>query len=517
MRTRLWRLLFPICLFACFVYGQDKDKKENKHTPSTPEERANVVKLAKRLESDPFDKDAKKIRSAIINWIAEVPDLKVTVCSLIPELVTSKKNYHLELFGQSMISSAAFVSAHPELSEDYMLVNTASIEGTLHVYQIILKVHPEARWMVLDDLLQKSLTEEFYDFTEDATKKCNLPTMPDEKDEKKKQTLAQGYLDLGNKFYDDGEYQLAMVEYRRLLKLEPESYSPYHELSQTFYSLKNFGKAMEYANRAIAINPKCWLCYQALGNIYDDSGKPEEAIAQYKKAMEIVPNSGRPAYNYAVTLSHLKRDQEAIGALQDAVKLDPGYASAHYLLGRLLAKNGELYAAQDHLNKFIQLEPRGERFDKATKLLNPSVHLEPDKVEKNTPQFDAYAAYGITRLKWVMTEYHKKYPSISVYKTTPEEEIDALQREAVKWQELKKSSNKVIDNNLDRLLRIHESGLIVPFVYANSETHFPQEYANWTKDNSAAVENLQHWATENSVSLSPIQQPLQIEWLGENP
>src|ERR1700690_4476593 len=49
--------------------------------PSTAAERARAVKVARELEQDPLAKDAKENRDWVIQWIIEIPDITVNVCS----------------------------------------------------------------------------------------------------------------------------------------------------------------------------------------------------------------------------------------------------------------------------------------------------------------------------------------------------------------------------------------------------------------------------------------------------
>ena len=70
---RLLILMF-VSIFCLTVVAQ------NKRGPSTPEERATAVKVARLLESDPFHKDAKKAREWFLLWLIEVPDISVEIC-----------------------------------------------------------------------------------------------------------------------------------------------------------------------------------------------------------------------------------------------------------------------------------------------------------------------------------------------------------------------------------------------------------------------------------------------------
>ena len=123
---------------------------------STMEERTKAVEIARSLESDPLGKHAKEQRAWIIRWLIEVPDINVKVCSkLLDPLVDSKKNYANEIFMQMLPASAAFVISNPEKAKDNVAVYGAALEGSLRVYEAILKIEPKARRVHLDDLVEK--------------------------------------------------------------------------------------------------------------------------------------------------------------------------------------------------------------------------------------------------------------------------------------------------------------------------------------------------------------------------
>jgi len=152
MRLRLnsTLLLAVILLLASHTLAQ------NKRGPSTPEERQTAVKAARLLESDPLNKDAKKIREWFTMWLIEVPDIHVELCgAYLGPVFGSKKNYDIEVFGQTMFSSAAFIIENPEQANDRVAVNLAGLEGALKAYEAILQAKPKARWSFLDELIAK--------------------------------------------------------------------------------------------------------------------------------------------------------------------------------------------------------------------------------------------------------------------------------------------------------------------------------------------------------------------------
>lgn len=124
--------------------------------PSTPEERAKAVKLARELEANPLGEHAQEDRKWLLQWIEDVPDITVNICpAILTPLTETSRNFAHEIWLQTMFSSAAFIIEHPQQTADETAVYSAGVEGALKAYESILKVRPQARWAYLDDLIQK--------------------------------------------------------------------------------------------------------------------------------------------------------------------------------------------------------------------------------------------------------------------------------------------------------------------------------------------------------------------------
>jgi len=123
--------------------------------PSTAEERAKVIDLTHKLETDPLNPQADEWRVWLAQWIDEVPDVVVPICPpLLPQLLRNSRNYGHELAMQVVYSSAVFIVEHPEQQVDQQAVFQAGVDGMLKSYEAILKVKPRARWYFLDSLIQ---------------------------------------------------------------------------------------------------------------------------------------------------------------------------------------------------------------------------------------------------------------------------------------------------------------------------------------------------------------------------
>jgi hypothetical protein len=141
--------------------------------PSTAEERARAVKVARQLEDDPLAKDAKDNREWVIQWIVDIPDITVNVCfDYFGKMPNPQRGHSKEIVRQMIISSAAFMIEHPDKVKDEQAIATAGLLGSLKAYQSILKGEPDARWPYMDKVLQMRDQGKLDDFVSDTRRKC---------------------------------------------------------------------------------------------------------------------------------------------------------------------------------------------------------------------------------------------------------------------------------------------------------------------------------------------------------
>lgn len=151
---------------------------QSQRGPSTPQERETAAKVARVLETDPFHKDAKKMREWLLLFLISVPDIHVELCTayMSPEK-SSDKNYGSEIFNQTVFSSAAFVIEHPDQANDRVAAHLAGVEGALKVYETVLATKPKAKSAFYDALLERRNKGELRAFVEEATTtKCKSKT-----------------------------------------------------------------------------------------------------------------------------------------------------------------------------------------------------------------------------------------------------------------------------------------------------------------------------------------------------
>ena len=164
-------LLTVVLVSLCYIASA---YAQNKRGPSTPEERKRVIQMTTFLETTPLAKEAKDYRAALLYFLAEVPDITVTLCpEVLGETAQIKGDYKSELVGQLMYSQAKFVIENPDKAQDDAVVYLAGVEGVLRTWQAIKAAKPKAKFPLMDELLQKQQAGTLAEYVKAGMKRCN--------------------------------------------------------------------------------------------------------------------------------------------------------------------------------------------------------------------------------------------------------------------------------------------------------------------------------------------------------
>ena len=108
---------------------------------------------------------------------------------------------------------------------------------------------------------------------------------------------------------------------------------------------------------ALAADSNSWAAHNNLGNFLLEQGKPDAALAHFRKTVEIRPSYATAHYNLGGVLRQQGRVDEAIAEFQRALEIQPNYVMAHYNLGEALRQKGEVDAAIAHFQKALDIQP----------------------------------------------------------------------------------------------------------------------------------------------------------------
>jgi tetratricopeptide (TPR) repeat protein len=105
------------------------------------------------------------------------------------------------------------------------------------------------------------------------------------------------------------------------------------------------------------VNPEYPDAHSNLGVALAGTGKPDRAIAEFEKALEINPGSAEARNNLGRALAGMGKLDEAIPHFLKALEITPESASIRGNLGRALAEKGRFDEAIPHFQKALEIQP----------------------------------------------------------------------------------------------------------------------------------------------------------------
>ena len=166
----MWKRIFAV--IALVVLALTAVAQDAKRGPSIPEERKRFVAITHKMEAAPLDESLRPEIRWALEWLADVPDVSVTIClAPLGDFTKHKYKYEPQIFGQFTFSMGAFLIEHPDKADDKGAQYVAGVEGALKAYSAILNVKPDAHSKALDELLQKQSQGQLADYVREASSK----------------------------------------------------------------------------------------------------------------------------------------------------------------------------------------------------------------------------------------------------------------------------------------------------------------------------------------------------------
>ena len=151
--------------------------------------------------------------------------------------------------------------------------------------------------------------------------------------------------------------KIAEKLYKQVLEKQSDHFKSIFYLGTLAIQTKNFGKAKNWCERAIQINPNYPEAHHNLGTILQNLGDIKKAIVCYEKAIQINPNYTSAYNNLGNAFNELGEYKKAVDCCEKAIKINYNYASAHNNLGNALKSLEKNNKAIDCYKKAVQINP----------------------------------------------------------------------------------------------------------------------------------------------------------------
>src|SRR5579862_239398 len=182
--------------------------------------------------------------------------------------------------------------------------------------------------------------------------------------------ILQGFDDLSQ--HDPSKAETA---FRQAIEIQPELESAHRGLGIALRDEGHPEEAFRELRTATQLDPKDSDAHYALGSVawtlsfsLAPSGKRANGLsssdyqglagAEFSRALELSPKDPLLRMNLALLYLDANRRQDAIEQAEEAVRIAPGQANAHIVLGRCYASAGEDEKAAKELEAAAKLDPQ---------------------------------------------------------------------------------------------------------------------------------------------------------------
>ena len=128
--------------------------------------------------------------------------------------------------------------------------------------------------------------------------------------------------------------------------------------AQDALSKNDFVTAADALKQVVAAQPTLTVAWFDLAYAYTGLRKHEEAVAAYRKALELDPNLFEARLNLGILLMQLNDPQGALEHLEKAAALKPDHVRAQLYYGRALALTGQPERAEKQYQTVLRLDPK---------------------------------------------------------------------------------------------------------------------------------------------------------------
>jgi tetratricopeptide (TPR) repeat protein len=173
---------------------------------------------------------------------------------------------------------------------------------------------------------------------------------------------AWGHYMLGLSAWKSGDLANAESAFEQALRTDPHHVKSYVNLSRVFLDQKRYDDAADQLTRAAAIDPSSNEVCRLLARTYHGLGKSDEAVAAYRRAIELNELDAWSMNNLGLLLLEQQRADEALPLFAKAVELRKQVPAFHNNLGMALEHTGRF---RDAATAYAQALAADPGYDKA--------------------------------------------------------------------------------------------------------------------------------------------------------
>jgi type IV pilus assembly protein PilF len=182
---------------------------------------------------------------------------------------------------------------------------------------------------------------------------------PKEESERKS---SEAYYQLGSRALNEGNYQKAMLEFRKAESFQPKDPQIQNAMGLVYFYMQKYDESEKKYKKAVALKKDYSESYVNLGSLYARQERYQEAIDQFRKALNnpFYPTPALAHHNIGLCYQGLGDFDKAQAAMHEAIQTDPNLFRASFDLGKLYYQNNQVDQSIQVLSDAVQRHPKIE-------------------------------------------------------------------------------------------------------------------------------------------------------------
>ena len=164
---------------------------------------------------------------------------------------------------------------------------------------------------------------------------------------------------LGTVLMELGDWQAAKQPLEKTIEIEPALFKAYYKLAQVDEQLDDQQSALKHYTQAIEKGPRFLEAYSALGRLYADLGYLDQSVQVLTEALKVAlkgtDEEAQVHHLLGTVYQQQKKFDEAIREFKAALDVVPGMRDALFSLGWTYSLQGNKEEAKRFLNKFVDV------------------------------------------------------------------------------------------------------------------------------------------------------------------
>ncbi len=323
---------------------------------------------------------------------------------------------------------------------------------------------------------------------------------------------AEKLIEEGISYHDKGDYVGAILKYDKALELDKDNLFALAEKAYSLLSIRKYEQAIICCEKAIAIHPgesDLKTVYVAYGNAHDGLKKTEKAIEIYDQGIKLFPEYYQLYFNKGISLSGLRKYDDALLCFQKSIMLNPNHASSHNAMARISYNNNKTIPALLSYCRFLAIEPQSNRAKenltamqkimrgnaeetgKNSITINISPDLLGDTTENGKPKENSFSTTNLILAMSAALDFEKTNKK----KTAVEQFIRKFETVCSTLKETQKGNYGFYwDYYVPYFIELQDKKFIETFAYIAFASSEDKKVAKWLKNHKSETNQFFEWS-----------------------